>query len=387
LKTFSKDDIIKPDLIILSIINYYLITEGKMRKKLFIPGPVDVASDVLEKMATPMISHRSKEATVLQKNISEKLQKLMYTKNEILLSTSSGSGLMEGAIRSCTTKKAAVFAMGAFGERWYDMAIKNGVDADIISVEWGEAISPALVEETLKTGKYDLITVTHNETSSGVMNPLDEISEVVKKYPDVVFCLDTVSSLGGAKIEVDKWGVDICIASTQKCLGLPPGLAVCSISEKALKAAENVENKGFYFDLLRVKKYVDKKPYQYPSTPSLPHMFALDYQLDKILNEEGLENRFNRHEKNAKFVREWAKKYFDLYSDENYLSNTVTNIKNTREISVKELNQALGERGYIISNGYGALKEKAFRIAHMAETTEKDLEELFEVIEDILDLK
>jgi len=358
-----------------------------MRKKLFIPGPVDVASDVLEKMATPMISHRSKEATELQKGISEKLQELMYTKNEILLSTSSGSGLMEGAIRSCTIKKAAVFAMGAFGERWYDMAIKNGVDADIISVDWGEAISPDLVEKTLATGKYDLITVTHNETSSGVMNPLDEISEVVKKYPDVVFCLDTVSSLGGAKIEVDKWGVDICIASTQKCLGLPPGLAVCSISEKALKAAEKVENKGFYFDLLRVKKYVDKKPYQYPSTPSLPHMFALDYQLDKILNEEGLENRFDRHEKNAKFVREWAKKYFDLYSDEKYLSNTVTNIKNTRDISVKELNQALGERGYIISNGYGALKEKAFRIAHMAETTQNDLQELFEVIEDILDLK
>jgi len=358
-----------------------------MRKKLFIPGPVDVASDVLEKMATPMISHRSKEATELQKGISEKLQKLMYTENEILLSTSSGSGLMEGAIRSCTKKKAAVFSMGAFGERWHDMAIKNGVDADIISVEWGEAISPELVEETLKTGKYDLITITHNETSTGVMNPLDDISTVVKNYPEVVFCLDAVSSLGGAKITVDQWGVDICIASTQKCLGLPPGLAVCSISEKALKAAEVVENKGFYFDLLRIKKYVDKKPYQYPSTPSLPHMFALEYQLDKILNKEGLEKRFERHTENAKFVREWAKKYFDLYSNEKYLSNTVTNIKNTRGISVKELNIALGESGYIISNGYGALKEKAFRIAHMAETTKEDLRELFKAIQEILDLK
>lgn len=357
-----------------------------MRKKLFIPGPVDVAQDVLEKMATPMISHRSKEATELQKGISEKLQTLMYTDNKILLSTSSGSGLMEGAIRSCTRKKAAVFSMGAFGDRWYDMAVKNGVDADKIAVEWGEAISPDLVEKTLSTGKYDLITITHNETSSGIMNPLDEISEVVKKYPDVIFCLDTVSSLGGAKIEVDKWGVDICIASTQKCLGLPPGLAVCSYSEKAINAAKEVDNRGFYFDLDRVSNYVDKKPYQYPSTPSLPHMFALDYQLDKILNTEGLENRFERHAKNAEFVRAWAKKYFDLYSDENYLSNTVTNIKNTRGISVKELNVALGERGYIISNGYGALKEKAFRIAHMAETKQEDLEALFAEIEDILNL-
>jgi aspartate aminotransferase-like enzyme len=357
-----------------------------MRKKLFIPGPVDVAADVLEKLATPMISHRSKEASDLQRNISDNLRELMYTKNEILLSTSSGSGLMEGAIRSCTVKKAAVFSMGAFGERWYSMAVKNNVDADIFKVNWGEAITPQMVDKVLATGKYDLITITHNETSSGVMNPLDEISEVVKKYPEVVFCLDTVSSLGGVKIEVDKWGVDVCIASTQKCLGLPPGLAICSISDKAIEAAKKVEFKGFYFDLTNIKKYVDSKPYQYPSTPSLPHMFALDYQLDKILNKEGLENRFNRHTENAKYVREWAKKYFDLYSDEKYLSNTVTNIKNTRGISVKELNDTLGERGYVISNGYGDLKEKAFRIAHMAEATKENLKELFGEIEDILSL-
>ncbi len=218
------------------------------------------------------------------------------------------------------------------------------------------------------------------------MNPLDEISEVVKKYPEVIFCLDTVSSLGGAKIEVDKWGVDICIASTQKCLGLPPGLALCSISDKAFEAAKEVEFKGFYFDLVNIKKYVDTKPYQYPSTPSLPHMFALDYQLDKILNKEGLENRFNRHEENAKYVRSWAKKYFDLYSDEQHLSNTVTNVKNTKGISVKELNNTLGERGFVISNGYGDLKEKTFRIAHMAETTKENLQELFNEIEDILSL-
>ena len=357
-----------------------------MRKKLFIPGPVDVASDVLEKLATPMISHRSKEASDLQKRISDNLKKLMYTDNEILLSTSSGSGLMEGAIRSCTRKKAAVFSMGAFGERWYKMATSNNVNADIFKVNWGEAITPEMVDKALATGEYDLITVTHNETSSGVMNPLDEISEVVKKYPEVIFCLDTVSSLGGAKIEVDKWGVDICIASTQKCLGLPPGLALCSISDKAIEAAKEVEFKGFYFDLANLKKYVDTKPYQYPSTPSLPHMFALDYQLDKILNKEGLENRFSRHEENAKYVRSWAKKYFDLYSDEQHLSNTVTNVKNTKGISVKELNNTLGERGFVISNGYGDLKEKTFRIAHMAETTKENLQELFNEIEDILSL-
>ncbi|HPV02739.1 MAG TPA: aminotransferase class V-fold PLP-dependent enzyme, partial [Clostridiales bacterium] len=201
-----------------------------MHKKLFIPGPVEVRDDVLQKMATPMIGHRTKDASALQKSITEKLQKLMYTKNMILLSTSSGSGLMEGAVRSCTVKRAAVFSVGAFGDRWYKMAVSNNVPADLYSSEPGKPTTPEMVDKALATGKYDLITITHNETSTGVMNPVEEIAEVMKKYPEVVWCMDTVSSLGGVKIEVDKLGVDICITSTQKCLGLPPGMAICSFS-------------------------------------------------------------------------------------------------------------------------------------------------------------
>jgi len=175
-----------------------------MHKKLFIPGPVDVREDVLLKMATPQIGHRTKDASALQRGISEKLKKLMYTESEILLSTSSGSGLMEGAVRSCTRKRAAIFSVGAFGDRWYKMATANNVPADIFKSELGQPTTPEMVEEVLATGKYDLITITHNETSTGIMNPVEEIAEVVRKYPDVIFCLDTVSSLGGTKIEVDK---------------------------------------------------------------------------------------------------------------------------------------------------------------------------------------
>ncbi|WP_105617672.1 pyridoxal-phosphate-dependent aminotransferase family protein [Vallitalea okinawensis] len=356
-----------------------------MHKKLFIPGPVEVSDDVLQKLATPMIGHRTKEASVLQRSISDKLRKLMYTENEILLSTSSGSGLMEGAVRSCTRKRAAVFSVGAFGDRWYQMAIANGVPADKFASEWGQPTTPEMVDEVLSTGNYDLITITHNETSTGIMNPVDAIAEVVKKYPEVVFCLDTVSSLGGAKIEVDKLGVDICIASTQKCLGLPPGLAACSFSEKALNAAKEVPNRGMYLDLLNLYNYIQKKDYQYPSTPSLPHMFALDYQLDKIF-EEGLENRFARHIEMAEYVRNWANTHFEMLADPQYASNTLTTVKNTKGISVAELNKALGERGFTISNGYGELKEKTFRIAHMADTTLEEVKEVLVLIEEILGL-
>jgi aspartate aminotransferase-like enzyme len=359
-----------------------------MHKKLFIPGPVDVREDVLQKLSTPQISHRSKDASALQRGISEKMQKVMYTKNTIILSTSSGSGLMEGAIRSCTGKRAAVFSVGAFGDRWFKMAKTNGVPADKISSVPGTPTTPEMVDEALSTGKYDVITVTHNETSAGIMNPVDEIGALLKsKYPDVLFLVDTVSSMGGTKIEVDKWGIDVCITSTQKCLGLPAGMSICSVSDRAIEAARKVENRGLYFDLVELYDTIQKKDHQYPSTPSLPHMFALDFQLDRIL-AEGLENRFARHKEMAQYVRDWAKKYFALFvEDEKYLSNTLTTIKNTREISVGDLNKKLGERGFMISNGYGDLKEVTFRISHMADYTLDEVKDLISNINDILGLK
>ncbi|MBQ9536099.1 MAG: alanine--glyoxylate aminotransferase family protein [Clostridia bacterium] len=357
-----------------------------MHKKLFIPGPVDVRPDVLEKMAAPMISHRGKAATNLQKSISEKMQKVFQTKNTIVLSTTSGSGLMESAIRCCTAKRAAVFSIGAFGDRWYKMATANGVPADKFRAEDGQATDPKQVDEVLATGKYDLITVTHNETSVGIMNPVAEIAEVVRKYPDVIFCVDTVSSMGGADIPVDKWGIDFCITSTQKCLGLPPGLSIASVSERAFQRAQTVPNRGLYLDIVEIYNKVKKDDkYQYPSTPSLSHMFALDYQLDRIL-EEGLENRWNRHAEMAEVVRAWARKHFALFSDERYLSNTLTTVKNTRGISVADLNKALGERGFEISNGYGDLKEKTFRIAHMADAQMEDVKAVLAAIEEVLGL-
>ncbi len=356
-----------------------------MHKRLFIPGPVDVRPDVLEKMATPQIGHRTAECTALQASISERLQKLMYTKNDIILSTSSGSGLMEMAVRSLTKKRAAVFSVGAFGDRWYKMCTSNGVPADKFKSELGEPTTPEMVEAALATGKYDVVTVTHNETSTGVMNPVADIAKVVAKYPDVCFCLDTVSSLGGTKIPVDELGVDMCVASTQKCLGLPAGLSVAAVSEKAYQRALTVENRGLYFDLVSVLEKA-RKNYQYPSTPSLSHMFALDYQLAYILEEEGLDNRFARHLAMAKRTRDWARKHFAMLAEEQYASNTLTTIKNTRGYSVADLNKALAERGFMISNGYGDLKEKTFRIAHMADAQMETLEELLAAIEEIWNL-
>jgi aspartate aminotransferase-like enzyme len=354
-----------------------------MHKKLFIPGPTEVAPDVLQKLATPMIGHRSKDASKLQKDISDKIRQVFYTQNPILLSTSSGSGLMEGSIRSLTAKRAIVFSVGAFGNRWFKMAEVNNVPADKHETELGKATTPEVVDKYLSTGKYDVFTITHNETSTGIMNPVEEIAEVRKKYPDVLWIVDTVSSMGGAKVEVDRLGIDVCITSTQKALALPPGMAICSVSPRALEHGKQVKYRGWYLDLLEIYKYIETKDHQYHATPSLPHMFALNYQLDRIL-AEGLEKRFARHREMAGYTRAWAKQHFALFPEEKNASVTLTAITNTRNIPVATLNSELGKLGMQISNGYGDLKEKTFRIAHMGELTLADVKEVTAAIDGIL---
>ena len=354
-----------------------------MHKKLFIPGPVEVNPEVLEKMATPLIGHRTKDATALQQRISEKMQKVMATKNTIVLSTSSGSGLMEGAVRCFTAKRAAVFSIGAFGKRWYKMCTANGIPADIFESELGQITTPEMIDEALSTGKYDLITITQNETSTGVHNPMARLAEVYKKYPDVIVCVDTVSSMAGDFVPVDELGIDVCITSTQKCLGVPPGMAIAAVSDRAIEKAKTIENRGLYFDYVELVKFVKEKPYQYPSTPSLSHMFALDYQLDRIL-EEGLENRYARHKRLAAKVQEWAKTHGGLYSDPENLSVTVTCINNTTGHPFSDINKAMGEKGWLISNGYGDLKDKTFRVAHMADTTDEEMDALLKDLDEVL---
>ncbi len=352
-----------------------------MAKKLFIPGPVDVRQEVLDAFATPMIGHRTKDISALQERISLNLQKLFYTNNTILLSSSSGTGLMEGAIRCFTAKRALVFSVGAFGNRWAQLAETNGVPVDKVEVEWGNPTLPEVVDEYLSTGKYDVFTVTHNETSTGIMNPVEAISEVRKKYPDVLWLVDAVSSMGGVKIEVDKLGIDVCITSTQKCLGLPPGMSMASVTDAAIEKAKTIPNRGFYFDYVNLYKFVKTKPYQYPTTPSVPHMFALDMQLKYILEEEGQEARYARHAAMAETTRKWAvDQGFEILAGEGYRSNTVTTVRNTLDIDVAALAKAAGEEGYLFSNGYGSLKGKTFRIAHMADRKPEDLQAYLDML-------
>jgi len=353
-----------------------------MHKKLFIPGPTEVRKSNLEAMATPMIGHRFPEFADLFKETVEKLQKLLYTNNIIFISTSSSTGLMEAAMRNCVSKKVLSCINGAFSKRWADIAEANGKVVDRIEIEWGKSVKPEMIDEKLRTGEYDAISMALNETSTGVLSNIEEIADVMRKYPDVMFLVDAVSCMSGTKIDIDKLGIDVCLAGVQKAFALPPGLAVASISDKAMEKARSIENRGYYFDFLIMKKYYDK--WQTPATPSISHIYALNHQMSDII-EEGIENRFDRHSKMAEYVREWVKdRGFNMFSEEGYHSPTVSCINNTKGFKVKDLNDFLATKGAVISNGYGTLKEKTFRIAHMGDTQMADIEELLSWIDEFL---
>ena len=353
-----------------------------MTKKLFIPGPVDVAPEILAAMATPMIGHRMPEYAKLHKGVTDKLKELLFTRGKVFLATSSAFGVMEGAVRNLVGKRCANFCNGAFSDKWHDVTRRCGKEADAIKVEWGEPITPELVDATLSSGKYDAITLIHNETSTGVMSPLPEIAAVLRNYPDVVSIIDTVSSMSAIKIPLDDLAIDCCIFGVQKAFALPPGLAVFTASTKALERCKTIEGRGYYFDFLEFAAADEKD--NTPSTPCISQIFAMDRQLERIF-AEGLETRWLRHAEMADFVRGWVKERgFGFLPAEPYRSQTLTCAVNSRSVDLAELKKRLGERGYAFDNGYGKLKGKTFRIAHMGDMKLADLQDFTCQIDDIL---
>lgn len=352
-------------------------------KRLFIPGPTEVRGENLAALARPQVGHRSAEFKSLYGSVRPKLQQLFGTQGRVFLFTCSSTGVWEAAIRNCVKRRVLCCMQGAFSDRWFSVAEANGKQAEQLRVEWGRAITAEMVDGALAGGRFDAITVVHNETATGVMNHLDEIAEVLKKYPDVMFLVDAVSSLAGTELAVDRLGVDVCLAGLQKAISLPAGLAVASVSDRALERARSVEQRGYYFDFLEMLKYDQRD--QTPSTPAIPQIHALDAQLDDML-AEGLERRYARHAELAAVVREWARRHFALFAEEGFESPTITCVKNTRGVSVADLNEQLGRQWAMISNGYGVLKEKTFRIAHMGDTQEWEIRGLLATIDRILEL-
>ncbi|HRE48923.1 MAG TPA: alanine--glyoxylate aminotransferase family protein [Aggregatilineales bacterium] len=353
--------------------------------RLFIPGPIEVRKEILDEQARWMIGHRGAEFEALFSSVQTKLRQAFFTQSRVYVSTSSGTGLWEAASRNCIRDSVRVLHLvnGAFSERWADVSERNGKKVDVINAEWGKAIKPEDVAERLKAQPYDAVAIVLNETSTGVKNPLEDMVKVIQQYPDTLILVDAVSIFGGYKIDFDGLGLDVLLTSTQKAMALPPGLAFAAVSDRALARAKEIPYRGYYFDFLELESFLVKN--NTPSTPNVSLLYATEKQMDYIVNVEGLENRFARHQKLAEMTRDWVvESGFAMFSEEGYHSPTVSTVANTRNVEVKALNKFLKGRGMTLSDGYGQLKDKTFRIAHMADLTADDLRELFAAVSDFL---
>lgn len=349
---------------------------------LFIPGPTDVAPEILAAQTHRMIGHRSPAFTELFARIQPRLQRVFQTEQRVFITASSGSGLQEAALRNTVRNRALVCVGGAFGERWYEIALANGLSADRLDVPWGQPHDPPRVAEAVRRGAYDAVAVVHNESSTGVENPVAAIAAAVRQAsPDTLLLVDAVSSAGGVDLRPDAWGLDVLLTSSQKCLALPPGLAFAAVSDRTLERAAGIAHRGWYFDFLLLDRYL--KQHNTPATPAISVLYALDAQLDRIL-AEGLPARFARHAQMAEMTQRWALDRLGLLAPEGYRSRSVTAVLNTRRIDVAALIAHLAAHDMAIASGYGALRETTFRIGHMGEIQPSDVTELLAHIDEFL---
>ncbi len=351
-------------------------------KRLLIPGPTESPAELLQQQSKWLIGHRGADYTELYVGIIDKLGKYFETQQNRAVMTASGTIWMDITARNIVKKKALAGVCGAFSKRMYQTIGDSGKEVTPLNVEWGKAHKPEDVLNALAQDDYDTVAIVHNETSTGVRNPIEEIGKAVKKeYPDIMFVVDAVSSAGGDYIVPEKLNTDLLFTSTQKCFALPPGLSMGFYSDAAIARAREVPGRGHYTDLVAVHDYYQKKQ-QNPTTPNISLMYALSHQLDNML-AEGSKVRYERHKSMAEYTRNWARNKMQMFPEPGYESVTVSTIANTMEKSIGDLNKELAKRDYQIANGYGDLKEKTFRIGHMGEWTLPEIKSLLWHIDEI----
>jgi len=359
--------------------------------RFFLPGPTEVRPEVLEAQARPVIPHRGPAMRELFAGLQPGLRRLFGTTGRpVILSTSSSTGLMEAAVTSLSRRRILCLVCGAFGDRFHDIAELTGRSADRLEVEWGSPNLPErlAVELERTPGRYDLVTVVHSETSTGVLNPVADLAEVVRRHEDVLLAVDGVSSVAGAEFRFDDWDLDFALTGSQKALALPPGLALGVVSERALARAQSVTPRSYYFDLVDFERRA--RQHETTNTPAVTLLFALERQLLRI-DQEGLDARIARHAAMARRMAEWAAALADrtggelgVLAPEGYRSPTVTALRLPDRLPGPDLVDELARRGWVIGAGYGKLRESTVRIGHMGEHTPDELEDLLAVLDRVI---
>ena len=355
--------------------------------RFFLPGPTEVRPKILEAMLQPMIGHRGKSMEDLIARIEPDLQYVFRTTRPVYIASSSATGLMEGAIRNGVRSRVLCLVNGAFSDRFFQIARACGVEAEGLTVPLGQIHTPDMLAAALKGKNYDAVTVVHSETSTGALNPIAELTQVAHDAGDIAMLVDTVSGMGGAPVETDAWKLDFVLTGSQKAFAIPAGLAFASARENVIERAQARRDRGIYFDLIEYDKSIRKN--QTPNTPALSLFYALAEQLADI-RRETIEGRWERHAAMARRTWAWVDEMRDsgvpisVLAPEGARSPTVTCITVPPNKNGGEVTAAMKSRGYVISAGYGTLKDSGIRIGHMGDHTIDELNEVLDVLREVL---
>ncbi len=353
--------------------------------RFFLPGPTEVHRDVLAAQTRPMIGHRGTAIQELMAGIDEGLRPVFQTSRPVILSTSSATGLMEAAVRNGVLEgKVLALVNGAFSGRFAEIARTCGHDVDVWDVAWGHVHSPDELASRLSGTHYDAVTLSQSETSTGALQDLEAIAEVVGRHERTLLLVDSVTGIGGVETHTDDWGVDFILTGSQKALALPPGLSFGVANDAMLERSTRAPRRGWYFDLDRLHAQLEE--HQTPATPAISLMYALEFQLKRIAAET-METRWKRHLEMQNRIFDWVDELkdggvkVDVFAVEGHRSPTVTCIANDRS---REIVSELFARGWVIGGGYGKLKDSTFRIGHMGDHTLDELEELLSVLSEVV---
>jgi aspartate aminotransferase-like enzyme len=346
------------------------------RELLMIPGPTNVDPRVLCAMCRPPLSHTSSEFASIFKEALSNLKKVFMTEGEVFAVAGSGTLALEMAIANIVEPGDKVLntVSGFFGQYFVEISKVYGAVSRVLEVPWGKPVKPEQVKEALMEDYYKAVTVTHVETSTGVANPIKEIGEVVKKHSDAFYIVDTVCSLGGMEVRVDEWGIDVCVSGSQKCLGVPPGLALIAISGKVLEFLERRERPvGSWYGSFKNWLPVMRDPTKYFATPAVNMVYALNEAL-KIVVEEGLENRFRRHHVLAEAFRAAMEALnLKLVAERENAADTVSAIYYPENVEDNQFRNEMKKRGITVASTLGPLKGKGFRVGHMGNVNQNDI--------------
>lgn len=344
--------------------------------------------DVLHAQTRPMIGHRGPAIKELIGELQTGLKDLFRTESPVLISTSSATGLMEAAVRNGARSRVLSLVNGAFSQRFGEIAEACGLEVETLEVGWGEIITADQLRDYLASGGFDAVTVVHSETSTGALNPIRELSEVVQEQDDVVLLVDSVTGVGGAEVQTDEWALDFVLTGSQKALALPPGLAFGVASDRLMARSAQAKRKGVYFDLVSFRKQLDLL--QTPNTPAVSLFYAAAKQLERI-RVEGLQARWERHRAMADRCAAWVDTMreekgvaLSVLAPEGSRSPTVTCVALPEGTTGPSVVSAMKERGFTIGGGYGKLKETAFRIGHMGDHTVAELDAVLDALGEVL---